>query len=272
MLERLKNLAKREIQLLKEPKRQVRIGVLLGLLAVLAYPSSNVTHPSSVEDYARTSVKVLSGKGGGGSGVILSSNPSYSIILTNAHVCEGVVKGGMVERGTARYRVAAYKMSDQHDLCEVKVNADLGVNTQVAKHAPRQFSPAFISGHPSLLPHVLVQGSFSGKMTIQMLDKLRPCTEEEFKKEPMMCLLAGWPELIERETQLVSALIAPGSSGSAVFDEDGNIAGLVFAGRGRDLSYAFIVPQEYIAEFVNDYAASKPWSLPAAPDFSPDAK
>lgn len=273
MLARLKNLAAREMKLLKEPKRQLRIIALSGLLlAMHMYVNPSYLRPSSVEDYARTSVKVLSSKGGGGSGVILESHPSYSIILTNAHVCEGVVKGGVVDRAGYRFRVAAYKMSDQHDLCEVKVNANLGVNTKVADQAPKQYSDAYISGHPSLYPHVLVKGYFSGKTIIQMLDKFRPCTEDEFKKDPLMCLMAGWPVLIEREAQLVSALIAPGSSGSAVFDENGEIAGLAFAGRGRDLSYALVVPHEYIYEFVNQEASNKPWQLPAAPDFGSAAE
>jgi hypothetical protein len=53
----------------------------------------------------------------------------------------------------------------------------------------------------------------------------------------------------------------PGSSGSAVFNDRGEIAGLVFAGRG-ELGYAFSVPQAFIYSFVNDEASTLPYLAP----------
>lgn len=273
MLVHLKKLAAREVQLLKEPKRLARVAILLLALAALSMPllQSGIDHPSSVEEYARTSVKVLSNKGGGGSGVILKSTPSYSIILTNNHVCEGVVNGGIIEREGYQYKVSAYKKSKEHDLCEVKVNADLGVNTEVADEAPRQYSSAIISGHPALLPHVLTKGSFSGRMNVNVMVGVRPCSNEEIQKYGFQCLF-GMPILVSYDAQLVSATILPGSSGSAVFNDDGEIAGLVFASNSRELSYAIIVPQEYVQEFVSSEADKLPWILPQSPEAQPDAK
>ena len=48
-----------------------------------------------------------------------------------------------------------------------------------------------------------------------------------------------------------------GSSGSPVFDHNGELAAMVFAGQGG-LSYAFCVPSEAIWTFVGQ-AASMPW-------------
>lgn len=43
----------------------------------------------------------------------------------------------------------------------------------------------------------------------------------------------------------------PGSSGSMVLNENNELSGLVFAGLGRDISYALIVPTEYIIDFLS---------------------
>jgi hypothetical protein len=42
----------------------------------------------------------------------------------------------------------------------------------------------------------------------------------------------------------------PGSSGSGVFNEAGEISGLVFAGSAQGLSYGFIVPLESVKDFI----------------------
>jgi hypothetical protein len=48
---------------------------------------------------------------------------------------------------------------------------------------------------------------------------------------------------------LVTATISPGSSGSAVYNSDMELSGVVFAGSG-DLGYAWTVPYEYVRGFL----------------------
>jgi hypothetical protein len=83
------------------------------------------------------------------------------------------------------------------------------------------------------------------------------CTEEDMAgPNGIMCLLLGGiPEVRRYETQVVSATIMPGSSGSAVFNDKGEISALVFAGAG-DIGYAMTVPYESIANFVQHEAAT----------------
>jgi hypothetical protein len=52
------------------------------------------------------------------------------------------------------------------------------------------------------------------------------------------------------DARVVSNLIQPGSSGSGVFNQQGELIGVVFAGASRDFSFGFIVPQEYVLDFV----------------------
>ncbi len=71
----------------------------------------------------------------------------------------------------------------------------------------------------------------------------------------------GLPVITTYQARVTSNFIQPGSSGSAVFNSDGYIAGLVFAGSGP-ISWAHIVPAEYVNYFVNKESklleASKP--------------
>lgn len=51
------------------------------------------------------------------------------------------------------------------------------------------------------------------------------------------------------EAILVSATIQPGSSGSAVYNLDGEISAVIFAGAG-DFGYGFAVPHSYVYKFL----------------------
>lgn len=193
----------------------------------------------------------------GGTGVILRSAPSRSDILTNNHVCELIKNGGVVITDDDRkHAVIDYKQSTDHDLCLIGVNEDLHVVTQVAEKAPEKYSEAIVSGHPTLLPTIITYGHFSAKRLVQIMIGSRACTQEELEgPNGLICiLLGGVPVVKSFEAQVVSATIQPGSSGSAVYNSDGELSGLVFAGSG-DLGYGLIVPYEYVYNFL--YKESK---------------
>lgn len=262
MLKKLLKKHRDKLDSLKNNKTKAIAGLLVAAL-LLNSLTDNYLRPDTAAEYAETSVKIVrKDERGGGSGVILKSEAAESQILTNAHVCGVIDKGGFVIRANGdRYLIASYKLSKQHDLCLIKVKANLHVNTKVAKNKPEQYSKAAISGHPALLPHTLTHGYFSGDMVIDVMTGMRPCTKEEMQKNPFQCILGGGiPEVKNYESQLVTGTILPGSSGSAVFDENGEIAGLVFASNSRGLSYAFIVPQPYVHNFVNQEASTIEWT------------
>jgi hypothetical protein len=103
---------------------------------------------------------------------------------------------------------------------------------------------------------VITNGHFSHYVTIPIVTSVRPCTTEEQESDlAVVCMfLGGIPVIKLYESQLITSTIMAGSSGSPVFNANGEIGGLVFAGAG-DLSYGFIVPQEYVKNFVENEAA-----------------
>lgn len=212
----------------------------------------------------RTVMVLNEAETGGGTGTIVNSNKSEAVVLTNAHVCRGVQKGGVVVTSQGKFPVYAYTFSDTHDLCLINIKApDLGITTYPASSAPETGDRVSISGHPLLRPQTVTSGNLSGPMQISMLTGIKPCTEADFKANPLMCILAGgMPKFTKYETVTTDAIIAPGSSGSAVYNDSHEIVALVFAGAGRSLSQGILVPWEYIVEFSEQ---EKHWNI-VSPD------
>lgn len=207
-------------------------------------------------ELAQTTAMITNLKGNsGGTGVVLQSSDTESLVLTNAHVCEVVKAGGVVKTDNKRAVVSGFKVSKIHDLCLISVKNNLGINTEVASSAPDIYSSAAVAGHPALLPTIVTRGHFGDHEVITIVVGIRECKEEDLKSDlGMICLfLGGIPIIKNYEAQVVSSTIMPGSSGSAVFNSRGEIAGMVFAGTNM-LSYAHIVPQEYVRYFLEEEA------------------
>lgn len=232
---------------------KVFIGAALLYVGFLGYLGYKAQKDKSITD---ATVMITRLDGGGGSGVVITNMPTFSTILTNKHVCEVVQNGGIVSTTQGKKAlVISYATDIVHDLCLIEVASDLGVSAKLASAAPKLFSEAIVSGHPNLLPNVVSKGHFSGTKIIQVLTGMTPCTKELVEKNPDIagvCLFFGGLPIVKTyESQLVTAMIMAGSSGSAVYNESGEISGLVFAG-SNGLSYAYTVPYEYVKGFVNN--------------------
>ena len=235
--------------------------ITAGIIAVIITSGTFLTYlftvktikPKTNQEYSLTSVMITRYDGrSGGSGVILSSSKNSSKILTNAHVCEVVANGGIVRSDYAKGIVKNYKISNVHDLCLITTNNNFKVNTVVAQDAPDIYEDATAVGHPHLLSTIVTKGHFSEKGLVTIMVGTRKCTQEDLMntKNILYCSLFGAiPILKTYESQTASCTIMPGSSGSPVFNANGEIAGLVFAGSG-DFGFAQLVPYEYISNFL----------------------
>lgn len=241
----------------------MKVLFVLASLLMSVTAKADILLPHTTAEFAETSVKVVRhDEQGGGTGVILTSTSARSFVLTNRHVCQMLDPGSKVVTLHASYPVTAFKASRKHDLCLVLVDGDLHVNTKLAEHEPDIFSKAFISGHPHLLPHVLSKGDFSDKLTVNIMVGSRPCNQKEMKENVPQCIFFGMPITEKFEAQLVSGLILPGNSGSAVFNEQGEICAVVFASDGPTLSYAMVVPYLYVRNFLRLESKLMTWTVP----------
>lgn len=227
--------------------------------------TSRLVKPKNAAEFASTSVMITNlTENSGGTGVILQSEETESIVMTNKHVCELIQIGGLVKTRIHKYRIYRYKYYKKHDLCLIKIAANLGINTIISATKPDLYSRAFVSGHPSLLPDVLTEGYFSDYKMIDVMVGMVPCDGTEKDQEMLACAFYGEKPVVRKfRSQVVTATIMPGSSGSGVFNDQGEIAGLVFAGSSEGLSYAFIVPLRYLQDFVK-HQNRYPWRKPYA--------
>lgn len=220
--------------------------------AVVLFVGCTSTEKKEVDykEFSKVSV-MISGAEGSGSGVILKSRIDGSLILTNKHICEVIQNGGYVVKDNKRHRIFAYKKYPYHDLCLITVRRHLGVNTKIADSEPAMFENAYVSGHPASLPTVVSSGHFSGERQISMIVDVKQCDENTPPEYVMYCIFFGGIPIVETfETMVVSAISQPGSSGSPVLNVDKEVSGMVFAGKGKSLSYPFIVPHSYITHFL----------------------
>lgn len=230
--------------------------LLLTMGAVFAFSVFGGSSGKHTNDEAKAKATVMItnlAERSGGTGVVLSSSSTGSTVLTNAHVCGLAKSGAVVKSGWKRGFVSSYKVSQIHDLCLIETSTDFGTQTSIASNPPRVSSQAAVSGHPRLAPVIVTRGSFGNHQLVTVMTGVRPCTEDDVTKDPLngiICsFLGGFPIIRTYEAQFIGATIQAGNSGSAVYNEQGEIAGLVFAGSG-DLSYAEIVPQEYVYNFI----------------------
>lgn len=226
--------------------------VILSVVGIGIMSYRGIVRPSTAKEFADTSVKILNTSiTSGGSGVILSSNPFGSKILTNKHVCRLIEDGGYIERKGTLYIIDRYKKYPKHDLCLISVIYDFRTNTEISDIRPEDFSNASVSGHPGLMPPVLTEGYFSGRERIRLIVGFKKCDKDTPEEYMFYCFFfGGMPIIQEFDSQLVTATILPGSSGSGVFNDEGELSALVFAGRGRGLMYAYVVPHEYLVDFM----------------------
>jgi S1-C subfamily serine protease len=229
------------------------VSVALGaLVALIINLKSNTVSPTTNQQLARTSVMITNGHGGG-TGVIYRSGRNGSQILTNNHVCKAIKGGGLLTTTKGQFPIVSFQTSDLHDICLITTKANLGLSVNIAQNPPNVGDEAIASGHPNLLPHIVTRGHFTDHLRVPVMTGVRECTKEELESDlSMICVfLGGIPVIRVYESQVITSTIMAGSSGSAVFNSNGEISGLVFAGAG-ELSYGFIVPQEYVLNFVEN--------------------
>jgi S1-C subfamily serine protease len=210
--------------------------------------------PHTVSEFKETSVRITNMEStSGGTGSIFRSFNDASHILTNKHVCELIKSGGLVNYKGKNWLISHYKEFPDHDLCIVRVSTNFNVNIEISDTLAQPSSQTVVSGHPNLLPHIASIGHLSENEVVTLVVGKRPCMKADFKTDPMVCIFfGGVPIVKEFDAQVVSNLVKPGSSGSAVFNSSGRLVGVVFAGSGRDFSYGFIVPQLYVLYFIQN--------------------
>lgn len=241
------------------------------VLSVAAYKLGSIKK----HDIRAATVKITNrSKTHGGSGVAILSNKQGSWILTNAHVCALVKKGGIITSIHGDSQATSVIESRRSDLCLISIGQQIEHVVNVAEQAPNFYEPAVVSGHPALMPNVISTGHFSGRQVIQVMIGIRPCNEEDKRSSlGLACIIFGGIPVVKNfESILVTATIMPGSSGSGVYNSKEELSGLVFAG-SQGFGYGWIVPYDQVLNFLyNEVHSTTPLPVDQLVSFSNDSE
>lgn len=170
-------------------------------------------------------------------GFSIATKDAVSLVLTNRHVCEmGANANYILTLQSGNKIQAMFIKSDPFaDICILKVKTVIPPLSLAKENSSRGDRVITIGGPDGVFP-LMVDGLVSGYYNIQM--KNNPDDDDgDFE--------------IHFRSQVMSAPIYPGSSGSPVLNTNGDVIGIVFAVRGEKAHISFMVPVNEIWRFLN---------------------
>lgn len=190
----------------------------------------DITKKPSFEYLKSVTVRVLeimwSDKGGTGTGTIVKVTEDYTYVLTNKHMAPTVDSVVLVQKDNVLYKTEIVKIGIARDLALLRIEGQIP-NTNVVKGFAKAYEQ----------DKVYSVGMYLGLQDIY--------TEGT---------VAGW----EDESQLMNMPSLNGCSGSGIFDQDGNLVAVLFAGNAynffaQDTAKAICVPFIGVYAFLEEY-------------------
>lgn len=160
-----------------------------------------------------------------------------SFVLTNKHVCDMGPNANytLTLQSGGKIRATFIKVDPFADLCLLKANGTIPALPLAQQNAVQGDRVLSIGGPDGAYP-LIVEGFVSGYFNMNMRND--PDEDGDFE--------------VHFRSQMISAPVYPGSSGSPVFDVNGQVIGIVFAVRGEKEHIAFIVPISEVHRFLDD--------------------
>lgn len=223
-------------------------------IAILVLPlMGHRFHKHYLYDAKGMSVVKLLGERSGGTGFqVKYEGKQYT--LTNYHIClaadyEDTLKSRDYFGNTRRLKVIARYI--KNDLCVLEpINFLPAIRLASNYYMHEQ---VYLIGHPRLEALTLQTASIVSKYYINMTMPRRaqdPCNGQEIKYDVNMPGL-DYKYCDDMFMALHSNIISyGGNSGSPVLDDFGNLIGVLFAGDRRAVTASYIVPLEYVKDFL----------------------
>lgn len=217
--------------------------------------------PAIHSDYIRRSVQAkvykiqASANSGGGTGFAVTAPSGANYIISNAHVCEGVLKETQNNKVLIRddkgslIKRSVIDISDSSDLCLIEGLP--GVTGLKVAGAPDIGEQIAVVGHPLLMPVAVSRGDIMGTREAQfpefimplhdhLLDAMFETKEDKCDKPknrieritlktPFGKVRARLCTTVISNVYITNAIVFPGNSGSPVVDWYGHVVGVLFA-------------------------------------------
>lgn len=251
------------------------VKAMLFAIIILVMPLvGHRAHKHYLYDYKGNSVVRLIGHGmgraSGGTGfqVVAPSGKQYT--LTNYHVCMLANKNfdGSESLQAEDYKhrktnIKVIKHSKNHDLCLLEPVLGLPVIEQANKYFLHE--QVHLIGHPRLANLTIESGSIVSKRIINIAlptksdhdcktPQIRnPFVRKQSFKVPYRYHRNLFKTCYEELPVLhINVISYGGNSGSPVVDDLGRLIGVLFAGNRNAVTAAFVVPLEYVKQFLSN--------------------
>lgn len=175
-------------------------------------------------------------KGYSATGFSIAATDVVSFILTNKHVCDMGPNANYTLTLQSGGKVSAtfIRIDPFADICLLKANGIIPPLT-LAKQNASQGDRVMTIGAPDGAYPLMGDGMVSGYYNTHMKNDI----DEDGSFE------------VHFRSQVMSAPVYPGSSGSPVLDVNGEVVGIVFAVRNEKEHIAFIVPVSEVWRFLD---------------------
>lgn len=194
---------------------------------------------------------------GGGTGFAVKAPSGITYTITNNHVCEIAENGKMraVWDNGRSVIIDVLETDKQHDIC-ILDGLPLTEGMEVSMQELQVGDPAFVIGHPLLMPNTFAEGLVRDRTNMVVImgqGDARECKALGLKHRTVPGWLGEQDVCYEEYDAFDTSINGyPGNSGSPVFNFQGQIVGLIFAGNNftNQLSY---VPLEYLHDLIRTY-------------------
>lgn len=236
---------------------------LLGILAVILalggcsgdFKGSGVNYNTQLDYYSkRTFLTTFVGRGyTGGTSFALTTPSGNKVVITNDHICSES-KDDNLELHSKNGQVSVNRIihSDHSvDLCIVQASPEMDAFTLASNVYPGD--KVYIVGYPGLKGPILTSGYLLEYTIIPVASRMEEGETCKGRTNEVMTFFGPVKVcLTDYFSGVTNAVIAPGSSGSPVLNEEHRVVGVAFAG-GPGADGALIVPLSTLQNFLKDF-------------------
>jgi S1-C subfamily serine protease len=197
---------------------------------------------------------------GGGTGFVVKVPNSDPVIMTNSHVCEGILKNSKSSKILAtqdgkKFYVKVIKIYRKHDLCAIE--APKGYSGLSVGSEPNIGQLISIVGHPRLRPLTISRGQIIGEDMVQIATKQVSSPDQCSRSEKAVAVpFYGILCVKEYAATSTNARAMPGNSGSPVVDSLGRVVAVLFCS-DNEIFDGGAVPLRFLQAFLLDLAKLK---------------